>query len=178
MDNGMMQTFTGKYVNPLDLKPDDIDIVDIAHHLSLICRFNGACMSFYSVAQHSLLVSDLMPNEDKLAALLHDAAEAYISDVTRPVKYSIPDIKKIEDRIIVKILAKYDCSGADWAAIKKADNVILATERRDLMVPTGTSMDIWNLEEKPLENIIIPWAPNLSESMFFMMITILIREQE
>lgn len=157
-----METYTGRYVTPLKLKLEDIDIVDIAHHLSLICRFNGACRKFYSVAQHSVLVAYLVPKEDKLAALLHDASEAYMADVIRPIKYSIPELKKIEDRIEVKILAKFKCYGADWEAIKRADNIMLATEARDLMKRT----DGWYLPEPPKPALIVPWAAPQAESVF------------
>ena len=157
-----METYTGKYVTPLNLKYEDISIIDIAHHLSLICRFNGACREFYSVAQHSLFVSYLMPKEDKLTALLHDASEAYMADVIRPIKYSIPELKKIEDRIAVRILAKFECFGVDWEAIKRADNIMLATEVRDLM----KRMDGWYLPEPPMDEEVIPWSSYLAEKAF------------
>ena len=84
---GLVRTYTGKYVNPLDLNFDDICIEDIAHHLSNICRFTGAG-PFYSVAQHSVQVSWLCrgSREFALAGLLHDAAEAYLNDMASPVK--------------------------------------------------------------------------------------------
>lgn len=79
---------SGRYVNPLDVAPDDIDILDIAHHLSLICRYTGGVPWHYSVAQHSVLVSEyLMKPEERLAGLLHDAAEAYMNDMASPVKH-------------------------------------------------------------------------------------------
>lgn len=79
-------TLTGKLVDPLDLKPADIDIEDIAHALSNLCRFTGHCPKFYSVAQHSCFVASLVPRELRLAALLHDASEAYLSDIASPTK--------------------------------------------------------------------------------------------
>ena len=87
---GLVRTFTGKYVNPLDLNFDDVCIEDIAHHLSNICRFTGAG-PFYSVAQHSVQVSWLCKGwsrDFKLAGLLHDAAEAYLNDLASPVKHA------------------------------------------------------------------------------------------
>ncbi len=157
-----METFTGKYVTPLKLDYEDIDIIDIAHHLSLICRFNGACKEFYSVAQHSVLVANLVSRNDMLAALLHDASEAYMADVIRPIKYSIPELQKIESRIEVRILAKFGCSGAGWEAIKRADNIALATEGRDLM----KRVDGWYLPEPPQEEVVEPWTASMAEMIF------------
>lgn len=157
-----METFTGKYVKPLDLKYEDIDIVDIAHHLSLTCRYSGACKEFYSVAQHSVMVSYLVEKKSKLTALLHDASEAYMPDVIRPIKYSIPELKKIEDRIAVRILGKFKCFGADWEAIKRADHIMLATEARDLMKRT----DGWYLPEPPMKDITQLWSAPTAEAVF------------
>lgn len=88
---GCIRTFTGRYVNPLQLRREDICIEDIAHHLSNICRYTGACPEFYSVAQHSVYVSTLAwaggSRELALAGLLHDAAEAYLGDVSSPLKH-------------------------------------------------------------------------------------------
>lgn len=157
----LMETYTGRYVNPLNLLPKDIDIVDIAHHLSLICRFNGACKEFYSVAQHSIYVASMVTEKDKLAALLHDAHEAYCGDFIRPWKYAIPDLKKFEDRIAAKVLVHFDCWGVDWAALKHADDVILATEFRDLM----KKIDGLSLPE-PRKKPIHPWGARFAEVTF------------
>lgn len=83
-----IRTFTGRYVNPLELHPSDIDIRDIAHHLSIINRYTGASPEPFSVAQHSVLgTSYFVALEMKLAFLLHDAAEAYFNDLASPVKH-------------------------------------------------------------------------------------------
>lgn len=90
--DGRIRTFTGLYVNPLQLRPEDIDHRDLAHHLSLICRYTGACPEHYSVAQHSYYVAVAMKKrygepEAALAGLLHDAEEAYFNDIASPVKH-------------------------------------------------------------------------------------------
>lgn len=90
---GKIRTFTGRYVNPLEMLPADLNIIDIAHHLSLLCRYTGACPEFYSVGQHSISVARRadparMNPGLRLAALLHDAAEAYLNDIASPVKQS------------------------------------------------------------------------------------------
>jgi len=79
-----IQTYTGKRFWPLDPRPEDVDILDIAHSLSLLCRFTGHTSSFYSVSQHSILVAQEVPKRLRLWALFHDAAEAYIGDIARP----------------------------------------------------------------------------------------------
>lgn len=88
---GKIRTFSGLYVNPLALQPEDIRIEDIAHHLSNICRYTGACPLNYNVAQHSVLISWRFETrgagrELQLAGLLHDAGEAYLNDIASPVK--------------------------------------------------------------------------------------------
>jgi hypothetical protein len=85
---GYLNTYTGKKFEYTYPQPEQIDIRDIAHALSHLCRFNGHTNMFYSVAQHSLLVSEKLPGsaEDKLGALLHDAAEAYVCDIPSPLK--------------------------------------------------------------------------------------------
>jgi uncharacterized protein len=107
---GCIRTFTGRYVNPLQLRAGDVCIEDIAHHLSNICRYTGACPEFYSVAQHSVYVSTHMwtrydSAEAAMAGLLHDAAEAYLNDIASPVKHSpqmawYRDCEKEAERVI------------------------------------------------------------------------------
>ncbi len=82
-----MQTFSRTMFYPLDPHPEDVHIVDIAHALANICRFGGHAKRFYSVAQHSVLVSRIVEPEDALHGLMHDAAEAYVGDVVRPIKH-------------------------------------------------------------------------------------------
>src|SRR3954452_7535501 len=87
-----LQTISGRFVNPLDPDLDQIDIGDITRALANTCRFGGHCRSFYSVAQHSVIVSELVEQrggdpEDVFAALMHDAAEAYLGDMPHPVKH-------------------------------------------------------------------------------------------
>lgn len=89
MRNGdWIQTFTCQQMYPLDPREAEIDILDIAHALANLCRFNGHVKQFYSVAEHSCHVSDLLPQVWKLTGLLHDASEAYLCDLPRPIKRS------------------------------------------------------------------------------------------
>ena len=148
-----METFSGKYFNPLNFKSDCIDLHDIAHALSLQCRFGGHCSKFYSVAEHSVNVYIIMGRMrgsnslNLVAALLHDAAEAYIPDIIRPIKYSIPDLKKYEDKI-QKVINWYygiDKLEVDWGLVKIADNIMLESESKVLMKSKGID---WNFAHR------------------------------
>lgn len=101
-----IKTFSGEYI---DIFSDDIEnrirIDDIAHALSLMCRFGGHIKSFYSVAEHSIWVAKRLPNEHKLAGLLHDASEAYLVDIPTPIKKRFPFYIDIEDKMM-KIISK------------------------------------------------------------------------
>lgn len=126
-------TSQGHYFSYLTPEASVIDIQDIATGLSQLCRFNGQCSPFYSVAQHSVLVSFLVPQEHALAALLHDAAEAYCGDMVGPLKSLLPEYKVIETRIHRAIFAHFNLNPELHPSIKEADLRMLATEQRDLM---------------------------------------------
>lgn len=133
-----MLTATGKQFDPVDPQPDMIDLVDIAHGLAHECRFAGQCRFFYSVAQHSVLVSQAVPPEHAWEALLHDASEAYIKDIPSPVKRLLPDYRALEARIEAAIRARFGLPAAKSDDVARADLVLLATERRDLMIAGGS----------------------------------------
>lgn len=102
-----IQTLSGKHFNYLDIQHDDIVIEDIATALSHLCRFAGHLPEFYSVGQHSVLTSHLVPQEFALEALLHDAAEAYLQDIPSPLKRLLPDYQVIEARVDAAIRQKF-----------------------------------------------------------------------
>lgn len=146
-----MQTFTGNKFWPLDPRPDEIDIVDIAHALSLQSRFAGHCKFHYSVAQHSLYVVQLSTH--KIEALLHDAAEAYLVDLPRPVKYQSDMAAYLvaEDRICKAIAIKFGLIYPWPSDVKIADNHLLTYEHMELMgiYPTAKwSTDIREVVDK------------------------------
>ena len=141
-------TYTGRVIEPLNPDPARICIEDIAHALSNQCRFTGHTKEFYSVAQHSVHCADLVPEEDQLWALLHDASEAYLADIARPVKKFTEwgsGYLEAEDKLMYAVALAFDLDcvhlpGASKAAmppsVKKADDLMLRTEMRDLM-PVG-----------------------------------------
>lgn len=106
---------------------------DIAHALAHLCRFNGHTRQHYSVAQHSLIVASLVPAEHQLVALLHDATEAYIGDMVRPLKDALPAYRTVEQQLWLAICDRFSLHPDLPDCVKHADLVALATERRDLM---------------------------------------------
>ena len=126
-------THTGRMVDLLTPDPDQINPVDIAHALSNLCRFTGHTNCFYSVAQHSVFVANLLPRELRFMGLMHDAAEAYVADMATPLKYLLSSYREIEMRVWTAICIRFGLPIELPPAIKHADFVALATERRDLM---------------------------------------------
>ncbi|WNZ80277.1 phosphohydrolase [Pseudomonas sp. P105] len=151
-------THTGKRFDLFEPDADMIDPRDIAHSLAHLCRFNGHTREFYSVAQHSCLVADLVPTEHKLAALLHDATEAYLGDMTRPLKEWMPYYRGFEDVIRGRVCERFGLEIVLPASVRQADLIALATERRDLMPPDPATWDCLAGVEPAAERI-RPWPP-------------------
>jgi 5'-deoxynucleotidase YfbR-like HD superfamily hydrolase len=128
-----LQTYTGRAIYPLSLKPEDINLVDIAHALSMQCRFSGHTTWHYSVAQHAVLVSKHVPCQFARWALLHDATEAYLVDLPRPVKHLMTEYVEAEANAEQVIANRFGLELPMPAEVKRADLEALATEYRDLM---------------------------------------------
>lgn len=158
-------TQSGKHFDFADPQPAQIDIVDIAHALSHECRYAGHTRSFYSVAQHSVLVSRIVPAEHALEALLHDAAEAYCKDIPTPLKALLPDYNGIELSVELAIRRTFGLPIAMQPCVKHADRILLATERRDLMPADDTPWPILSGIE-PLPQPIEPLGPFDAHKLF------------
>lgn len=126
-------TASGRQFDLLNPNAAMVAPFDIAHALAHLCRFNGHTRQHYSVAQHSLLVADLCPEKHQLAALLHDATEAYIGDMVRPLKQVMPQYRQVEATIWQAICDRFNLEPILPECVVHADLVLLATERRDLM---------------------------------------------
>jgi hypothetical protein len=155
---------SGNYFDFLAPAESAFTIEDIAHGLSMTCRFAGQSARFYSVAEHSIYVSLLVPPEDALAALLHDAAEAFIGDVSKPLKTLLPAYKEIEERIEAVIFGRFGIALPLPATVKDADIVMLATEQAHVM----RNRDDWDYTRgcKPANIDIQCWAPEEAKARF------------
>ncbi len=160
-----VSTYLGHRFHPAAPHIDDVHIEDIAHGLAFQCRFNGQTRSFYSVAQHSLFVAALVPARLKLAALLHDAAEAYLGDMVKPLKALFPEFSRMEQAVMSVIGQRFGTTGFDTPAIKRADLIALATEKRDLM---PNSCEPWPTLSgiAPVPARIQPLAPHKAKAAF------------
>ena len=128
-----IQTFTGRQFWPIDPMPDEVFIEDIAHALSMLCRFGGHSLRFYSVAEHSVLLCRAVTQENKLWALLHDASEAYLVDVPRPLKPFLRGYREAEDKIMRAVCTRFGLAPDMPPEVKAADTAILSTEADALM---------------------------------------------
>ncbi len=146
-----MQTYSGKKFSFLDPQPEDVCFDDVIMALSQTCRFNGHCQGFYSVAQHSLGVAFLVKTY-KYTAILHDAPEAYYGDLSTPFKEALEQKLGSGWRTILDNIDKVVAEALNYNypipdEVKRADLIMLATEKRDLLKPLS-----WDRELPPSAN--------------------------
>lgn len=177
-----MQTYSGAAFWPLDPRPEDINLDDIAHALSMLCRFGGHCRGFYSVAEHSIwcafaaldseetysncdnifeaavlmyshierpaaTMDDLIKKQIALAMLMHDAAEAYLVDLPKPIKRFISAYSDFEDQVELTIWQRFNLPMVDYYTMKAIDNRLLATEAAAIMAAPPMP---WHIDAEPL----------------------------
>jgi 5'-deoxynucleotidase YfbR-like HD superfamily hydrolase len=164
-DDAWIQTYSGRRFTPTNPNPDAIVIQDIAHALSMQCRFSGHVKEFYSVAQHSVLVSYICNFEDALWGLMHDATEAYLVDVPRPLKRSgkFDAYLDFEHKMQLAVCKRFGLPEQEPPSVKRADTILLATEARDLMSPLRTD---WTQPVEPLPFKIDPLGPRQAKDLF------------
>lgn len=158
-----MQTYTGIQFWPIDPRPEEIHLEDIAVALSRACRYAGHCERFYSVAEHSVLVSQVVPPEDALAGLLHDATEAYLVDIPRPIKPFLVGYKEIENRLWTVIAERFGLSPDLPESVKIADNTVLLAEQKQILKPPPAP---WCVPGEPADVVIECWSPDEAEMAF------------
>ena len=124
-------TYSGRQLNLLAPDPTQIEIADIAHGLAYQCCFNGQARYFYSIAQHSMLVAQQVAPQHRLAALLHDAAAAYLGAMPQILRQLMLEFQFIEKKFMAAIGEKFGISDFDLPAIQRAHLGALETERRD-----------------------------------------------
>jgi len=165
-----IRAYSGKRVVLTAPRPETIDIEDIAHALARVCRFVGHTAGLYTVAQHSVFVSELVPPRDALWGLLHDAAEAYIGDLPSPVK-NLPGMgiyRVIENRLLACICQCFGLPVSMPESVVLADKLAIATEFRDL-TPVRDDFE-WIIQEcgvpPLLDRELTPWPAGFAEDRF------------
>jgi uncharacterized protein len=166
-----LQTVSGRWVNPFDPDPSQLDAGDIARALANQCRFGGHCRVFYSVAQHSVIVSELVEQrggdvEDAFAALMHDATEAYLGDMPHPLKHRSPlgaAFREAEGDLERALRERFGIK-PDVPDIKPLDRALLATERRAFSAETWHWPELEGVE--PLQLELTAWTPDEAAQAF------------
>lgn len=150
---------SGRYFSFEHPERTPIRIEDIAHGLSNLCRFTGQCKRFYSVAQHAVLVSHIVPKSLAFQALHHDDAEAVMGDMSSPLKKMVPQYKELETRIEASIWRSFGLPEQLAPQVKMADLIALRTEQRDLMhIEGGEWAQLGGIDPWPEK--IVPLPPD------------------
>ena len=166
----MYSTYTGVDFDFRNPTADQVDISDIGHSLSMQCRFNGHCSDFYSVAEHSCLVARILesmkqPKVVVFEGLLHDAAEAYLTDIPSPIKEVLINYPVYEREVDRTIRKKYGLPETMTPIVKTADCIALATEKRDI-IPADHD---WGLIQEPADFSIDCLSPKEAKIIFLNM---------
>lgn len=171
MSDVYLTTKKGNKVDLIDFDINVYDINDIADSLSKQWRWNGAIDKFYSVAEHCVHVSRNVPSDYALDALLHDAAEAYICDVPRPIKRVVPGYKVLENALMVSIGRQFGFNpdAAYTNPVKEADDKLLVTEHKQLRSESALDWENFTIHGVPLEgyDFLLPcWATGIARMQF------------
>ncbi len=155
-----LETFTNQFLDPINPDINRIELLDIAISLGNQCRFAGHTQSFYSVAEHCLRVADLLPDELKLTGLLHDASEAYMLDLPRPLKNRLPEYKSYESKLLKMIMYKFGGIYPLPEEVIMADDNVLEWEFKNIKhsknhkpLPQSIASDLYLNEVKRLMDV-------------------------
>ena len=152
MTDPYILTIRGHHFDFLNMDNNVFDVEEIAHALAHLCRFNGHCREFYSVAQHSVIVSRLAGQGHSMGGLFHDAGEAYLGDVTTNLKQLLPNYKRITADVEAWLVntTGYDIHSFE---VKYADLQALGMEKRDLMAHDSSGWPVLDGVEIPTDPI-------------------------
>lgn len=169
VEDGWMETYSGKQFHFMNPSQDSIDIVDIAHALGKLCRYGGHSRRFYSVAEHCARLARWVAQRTgdtqlALEALLHDATEGYLVDMPRPIKAKLPGYRAIEDGLATAIAEKFGLRLPMDRLIHEADSRILRDERAQVMSKSGHDWGVDGME--PLDVHISFWTPDEAPNRF------------
>lgn len=162
-----MQLASGRPFWPLDPRAEDIDIFDIAASLSRTCRFGGHLrddIEWYSVAEHCVHVSYVVPEGLEMHGLLHDASEALgLADIVRPTKRGLPGYKHLEAASMRAVAVKFGLDHERFHDVKVADDAVLMAEHAQLLAPSPSP---WSVKQPPASITCKCWAPHLARVKF------------
>ncbi len=158
-----MLCYSGGIYYPVDPRPSEVRIADIAHSLSMQCRYGGHARHFYSVAEHSIYVSRHVPEEHALVALMHDATEAYVSDVPRPLKGHLENFAEIEAMNWAAIATAFDLSAVLPDCVHDIDTRLCLDEMSRLLPPSPLPLCV---EGSYICQYINCYEPRIAEAMF------------
>lgn len=144
-----MQTFSGRPYWTSDPRPEDIFIEDVAHALAMMCRYTGACRDHYSIAEHSVHVSYLVPRLLAFQGLMHDGPEYVLNDMNRPTKLELPDYQALEDLNWRVFARRFGLPYALDPLIKKMDTAICFAEKAAILNPSHLPWGDWGVTEVP-----------------------------
>lgn len=135
-DQVYKETYTGKKVYIFNPTVESLDLADISHSLSMVCRFGGHTKKFYSVAEHCVILSNVVPEEHAKWALMHDASEAYFGDLIRPIKHTpaLKGYREAEKNIQKVIAKKFGLPSEIPSIVKEFDSHLLYTEAKEMFM--------------------------------------------
>lgn len=163
MSNSRISLISGGYFDFVDIDQSKFSIDDIANNLSKICRFTGSVKDFYSVAQHCVIVSHVVPPEHALEGLMHDASEAFMSDLNSPLKALMKTYKTLEKKVEKEIFSRHGLTFPMHPSIKLADMSVFLAENKQLR---GIENCGWYEGIKPYPKKIVPWTPARAKREF------------